>query len=178
MMFHLLMFPLLVVAQVNKHQVALDSLRQEFQVDTDLLKNEFEEYSRKSFAEYEKYEKQTKADYLRYVQSIQKVWGGDNVCENTRSQWVEYSDNYSSRSVVDFKNGYAKVEVAVEAAEADDWHLVVRRLENAVERLLNSRGSNSPYPSSVEVTEPLTEKPVMENVAQKVVNVHHIHQTL
>lgn len=156
--------PTISFSQINEKKLVMDSLVQQFQNETEYLKNEFQEYSQKALADYEEYEKQARADYINYVKSIQSVWGRDSICENTRSKWVEYSDNYTSRSIVDFESGKVVVEIAIEENESNNQTLINQQLGNAVEKLLNSRGTTSPYPSSVEDTAPLTTNPILENL--------------
>lgn len=131
----------------------LDSIRKQFEKDVAKMRMEFEEYEAKA-----------RADYFRYVESIKNVWGGDTVVDNSKRIWVEYDKDYRSRSIVDFEHGNVMVEVAVEDADMKDTLLVNRRLAEAVERMLKSRGSTCPYPSSVDVSEPLTEKPILDGL--------------
>lgn len=131
----------------------LDSMRQQFEKDVAQMRMEFEEYEAKA-----------RADYFRYVESIKNVWGGDTVVDNTKRTWVEYDKDYRSRSIVDFEHGNVMVEVAVEDADMQDTLSVNRRLVEAVERMLKSRGSTCPYPSSVDKSEPLTERPILDGL--------------
>lgn len=136
-------------AQVN----SLDSIRLQFEKDVEQMR-----------ADFEAYEAQARADYARYVESIKGIWGGDSIVDNTKRVWVEYDKDFLSRSIVDFEHGNIEVEVAINEDEAKDSSLVNFRLAEAIERMLNSRGSTCPYPSSVDVSSPLTEKPILEGL--------------
>ena len=142
-------FMMIGYAQINE----LDSIRQKFEKDVEQLR-----------ADFEAYEAQARADYALYVESIKVIWGGDSVVDNTKRVWVEYDKDLHSRSVVDFEHGNVEVEVAISEKESQDSSLVNSKLAEAIERMLNSRGSTCPYPSSVETSAPLTDRPILEGL--------------
>lgn len=130
----------------------------------DSVLSAFETMAADARAEYEAYEAQARADYEAYVADVKRVWGVDSIVENTPTTWVEYGDDYRSRSVVDFDKGTVVVEVAVDESVAQDSAQVDIELASAIDRLLNSRGTTSPYPSSVEVSRPLTNQPILNGL--------------
>lgn len=132
-------------------ETSLDSLRLQFESEARFAVDEFEAYSEQARAEYE-----------QFVESIKLIWGGDSVVENTRTEWVEYSDDNTSRSIVDFDKGNIVVEVALDADEASDEALVNSRLTEAVERVLGSRGSTHPYNGSE--AEGVSETPILDGI--------------
>ena len=132
---------------------SLDSMRQQFEQDVARMR-----------ADFEAYEAQARADYERYVQSVKSVWGGDTIVDNTKKVWVEYGNDYRSRSIVDFEKGGIDVEIAVDESEKQDTSLIDARLVAAVRRMLDRRGSTCPYPSSVDVSVPLTDKPILDGL--------------
>lgn len=131
----------------------LDSMRQQFDLDITQMR-----------AEFEAYEKQARADYEHFVQSVKSVWGADTVVVNTKKVWVEYGKDFKSRSIVDFENGGIQVEIAVDESEKQDTSVMNNRLADAVEQMLNSRGSTRPYSTSVDASAPLTEKPILDGL--------------
>lgn len=131
----------------------LDSMRQQFEQDVAKMHTEFEEY-----------EAQAQADFNRYVDSIKNVWGGDTIVDNTKKVWVEYGKDYRSRSVVDFENGGIAVEVVVDESDKQNASLIDKRLVEAVEQMLNSRGSTNLYQSSDGVSNPILERPALEGL--------------
>lgn len=128
----------------------------------DSIKMQFEHEAQKTVADFEAYEAQARADFSRYVDSIKEIWGGDTVVDNTKTEWVEYSPDFRSRSIVDFENGDITVEVAVN--EETSTKDIDTQLTKAIERMLNSRGSSCPYNSTVDTSEPLTERPILEGI--------------
>lgn len=111
---------------------------------------------------YEAYEEELKNEFNGYVRSISMVWGLDSALTDTPTRWVEYSDDFRSRSIVDFDRGVVGIEVAVDGnASAED---VNGKLSEAVERMMTSRGSTCPWPSKVEKSHPITQKPIMDGL--------------
>ena len=124
---------------------AADSIRMQFEREAGLMIAEFEHYADSARAEFERYEAQARAEYEQYVTQVKQVWGGDTLVDNTRTAWVEYGDEYKSRSIVDYDQGTIAVEVALDADEAADEAIVRSRIADAVERMLGNRGSVNPY---------------------------------
>lgn len=130
----------------------------------DSIRYQFEQDAAQVRADFEAYEEQARADYFRYSDSIKSIWGGDTIVDNTPKVWVEYDKDYRSRSIVDFENGEVEVEAAIDIDKIQDTSLVNNRLVEAIERLLNSRGSTCPYPSSVDASAPLTKNPILDDL--------------
>lgn len=141
-------------------QTPLDSIRSAFEGQMDETVEEFREYSRSAMDEYNAYVRQAAKDFAEYTQSIQSVWGDEGTALDTPTEWVEYSDDFRSRSIVDFDSG----DIIVEVMLADGAGMSDSLLEETVRRMLESRGSTCPYNSSVDVSEPLTDKPVLEGL--------------
>ena len=141
------------VVQGQYVETPLDSLRLQFESEARFAVDEFEAYS-----------EQARADYEQFVESIKLIWGGDSVVENTRTEWVEYSDDNTSRSIVDFDKGNIVVEVALDENEALDEALVNSRLTEAVERVLGSRGSTHPYGGFENSAEGVSETPILDGI--------------
>ena len=140
-------------------QAPLDSLKSDFEEEVGESITEFEEYSRQALEEYNEYSRQAAEDYAAYVQSIKTAWGGVFI-DDTPTEWVEYGEDLLSRSIVDFDSGNITIEVII----PDDGTSEESLLADAVERLLNSRGSTCPYPSTVDVSEPLTASPILDGI--------------
>lgn len=130
----------------------------------DSMRMQFESEARFAVEEFEAYREQARAEYEQFVESIKAIWGGDSVVENTRTEWVEYGDDNTSRSIVDFDKGSIVVEVALDEGEAQDEALVSSRLAEAVERVLGSRGSTHPYNGSGDSAEEISESPILDGI--------------
>ena len=152
---HILLLMCILWGGIGYAQVVnpLDSMRLQFNQDVARMRSEFEEY-----------EAQARADFNRYVDSIKSVWGGDTIVDNTKKVWVEYGKDYRSRSVVDFENGNISVEIAVDESEKQNAALINQRLVEAVEQMLNSRGSSNLYQSTDGVSNPILDRPALEGL--------------
>lgn len=152
-----------IFAQEN-NTLSLDSLRDNFEIEALQTVENFEKFSEEARREYEKYEQQMRKEYFDYVNSIKTVWGNDSIIDDTKNEWVEYSDDYHSRSVVDFGTGDILVEVAFDDIQKYDSTEIDRRISAAIEKMLESRGSSCPYASKVDKNQYLSERPILEGL--------------
>ena len=92
----------------------LDSLVNSFntRVSEDIIA--FEQYADSVKDAYNAYVEKATAEFNVYKDNIRQVWGGDSAVVDSRYEWVEYGDDFHSRSVVNFEKGNARVEVAVD----------------------------------------------------------------
>ncbi len=159
----------------NEAQSLKDSLDKDFSSFSKDIKSGFEGFSsetaqgfnsfrRQALAEYEAYVNKLREDYKKYSESIRGTWGGDSIVDNTKSTWVEYSDDYKERSVVDFEKGTVVVEIALDETESADSTEVNKLLAEAIENTLSSRGSTKAFPTSEEKSEPLSKAPILEGL--------------
>jgi len=123
------------------------------------MQKEQTEGIKKLSKEYEDYVKAEKEAYANFVKEMENKWGKGNVTESTQKDWVEYSDDGNSRSVVDFENGEATIEIIQEADKPVDN----KEIEQKLKFLLTNKGKTKDYNSEVEQAVPLQEKPVLEN---------------
>lgn len=115
--------------------------------------------------EYQDYIKAEQEAYDNFVKKMKAIWGGDFV-ESTNKDWVEYSDDGNSRSVVDFDKGEATIEIVVSQEEAESKTAIENKVEDKLKELLKNKGKTKDYDSSVEKSIPLQETPVLENQVQ------------
>lgn len=127
------------------------------------MKADMIDYEQKAKEEYQKYEQQAKREYENYLNSVKSIWGGRDVKEDTKKDWVEYGKDYRSRSVVNFENGEIEVEVAIDENEYNK-ELADKKLIDAVNDLLKSKGNTCPYKSTVDESKSLTKKPVLDGL--------------
>lgn len=115
--------------------------------------------------EYQDYIKAEQEAYDNFVKNMKAIWGG-NFVESTNKDWVEYSDDGNSRSVVDFDKGEATIEIVVSQEEAESKTAIENKVEDKLKELLKNKGKTKDYDSSVEKSIPLQEIPVLENQVQ------------
>ncbi len=128
------------------------------------LQDGFTQHRQQVFEEYDAYRKQAFEEYANYVKSIDAIWGEEFFADDTQKDWVEYSDDFRSRSIVDFENGAITIEVALEESDAEKKQVVDERLAATIEKMLTSKGTTCPYESKVDVSQPLTKKPILEGL--------------
>lgn len=147
-------------AQTTRNE--LDSLVNSFnaRISEDIIA--FEQYADSVKDAYNAYVEKATAEFNVYKDNIRQVWGGDSAVVDSRYEWVEYGDDFHSRSVVNFEKGNARVEVAVDP-DADP-ETINEKLTEAIYRLMTSRGSTCPYRSQVDQSTPITQNPVMDGL--------------
>lgn len=150
-------------AQVGTNS-QLDSLRNKFQEETAQDIREFDKFSEEARAEYERYEQQMRNEYFSYINSIKEIWGNDSIIDDTPTEWVEYSNDKKSRSIVDFDKGNILVQIAIDDIHKYDSTEIENRLADAIEKILDSRGSTCPYKSTVDISEKLSARPILEGL--------------
>lgn len=140
----------------------LNSLVRDFNARINTEKNDFEQYADSVKNAYNDYIKKATAEFNIYKNNIQKVWGGDSIILDSKYEWVEYSDDFLSRSIVNFEKGNALVEVAVDP-DADKEE-IDKKLTEAIYNLMVSRGSTCPYRSQVDQSKPITQNPILDGL--------------
>ena len=95
---------------------------------------------------YEEKRQKLMEEYEAFRRNIRVRWGEDEPLESTRKEWVEYSEDLSSRSIVDFENGEVTIEVIADSTVNDKS--IDKMLEKATEDLMASKGKNIDFKSS------------------------------
>ena len=116
--------------------------------------------------EYQDYVKAEKEAYEKFVKEMSAMWGGGNVAESTAKEWVEYSDDGKSRSIVDFEQGEATIEIIITPEEEKSEEKIEEKVEEKIKELIVNKGTTKDYDSEKEKALPLQETPVLENQIQ------------
>ena len=138
----------------------LDASFAEARAEFEAIKQEFADSADAALADYLQYEAKLFEEYEKFRDEMKSTWGDSVVVESTRKSWVEYSDDRSSRTNVDWESGKVDVEVLVDPD--DDEETVRTKLEKAVADLLASRGSTNGFNSSVLPDKPISDKPLLD----------------
>ena len=149
-----------IQAQTTKEE--LDALVKDFNTRIFEEKSSFEQYADSVKNAYKAYVEKATAEFNAYKSNIQNVWGGDSVVLDSKYEWVEYGDDFLSRSVVNFEKGNAMIEVAVDVDANDNE--INEKLTEAIYRLMASRGSTCPYRSQVDQSKPITQNPILDGL--------------
>lgn len=150
-------------AQVEKD---LEELRKEYENYSSAQKDAYSKFQKDYEEEYQNYLKAEKEAYEKFLKEMSAMWGKDNVVESSNKEWVEYSDDGKSRSVVDFEEGEATIEIIVTPDEEKSDVIVEQKVEDKIKELLVSRGKSKDYDTPEERSVPLQETPVLENQIQ------------
>lgn len=135
------------------------SMMDEMQQNDSLLMSSLEK-------EYQEYIKAEKEAYEKFVNEMEVLWGKGNVVESTNTKWVEYSDDGKSRSIVDFEEGKAEIEIIVTPEEQKSEEKLEKKVEQKLKELIVDRGKTKDYDSPKEDAAPLQDSPVLENQVQ------------
>ena len=164
----LVFLPFLVWSQSKRE---LEEFARKQEQEREQLKQEQKKGLSDLLAEYEKYVKAEQEAYAAFKKQVEKEWGKGNAVESTNKDWVEYSDDHKSRTVVDFEKGEAKIEIIVGENEVQDTGELKRKLEEEVTRLMENRGTSKDYDTEYEKRRQLSEEPVL---AGQVLSLIHI----
>ena len=154
----LVFLPFLVWSQSKRE---LEEFARKQEQEREQLKQEQKKGLSDLLAEYEKYVKDEQEAYAAFKKQVEKEWGKGNAVESTNKDWVEYSDDHKSRTVVDFEKGEAKIEIIVGGNEVQDTGELKRKLEEEVTRLMENRGTSKDYDTEYEKRRQLSEEPVL-----------------
>lgn len=128
--------------------------------ELDAIRQEFADSADAALADYLAYESKLLEEYEAFKQEVMQTWGDTSMVESTKKEWVEYSDDKTTRTSVNWEDGKVSVEVLVDPS--DDDELVRIKLEQAVMGLLTSRGSTSGFDSNVLPDRPLSDRPLLD----------------
>lgn len=154
----LVFLPFLVWSQSKRE---LEEFARKQEQEREQLKQEQKKGLSDLLAEYEKYVKAEQEAYAAFKKQVEKEWGKGNAVESTNKDWVEYSDDHKSRTVVDFEKGEAKIEIIVGGNEVQDTGELKWKLEEEVTRLMENRGTSKDYDTEYEKRRQLSEEPVL-----------------
>ncbi len=141
-----------------------DDIRKKFEENKKNMQDDFKATADKFSREFDEYQKKIVAEYNNYVKKIEGKWGKENATMSDRDKWVEYSSGDNTRSVVDFKEGVAKVQTVLSDEELADIELVAKRLQEGVNKLLSTKGQSVDYDSKYIPKTPLAKNPIMNDM--------------
>ena len=138
----------------------LDASFEKARRDLDAIRKEFADSADAALTAYLAYEAKLFEEYQQFRAEVMKTWGDSVMVESSRKEWVEYSDDRTSRTSVDWETGEVAVEVLVDPNE--DQALVKSKLEKAVADLLSSRGNANGYTSANNQVVPVSDRPLLD----------------
>ncbi len=124
---------------------------------------DFDAFSEAVTRQWDEYEKASKEAFENFKKGIELKWGATNFKESTPKDWVEYSDDQMTRTVVDFETGEASIELLLSPGEAANAELVRKKMSDAVKDLSTTRGKSKDFSMDFEQPMPLSDQPVLKN---------------
>lgn len=124
---------------------------------------DFDAFSEAVTRQWDEYEKASKEAFENFKKGIELKWGVTNFKESTPKDWVEYSDDQMTRTVVDFETGEASIELLLSPGEAANAELVRKKMSDAVKDLSTTRGKSKDFSMDFEQPMPLSDQPVLKN---------------
>ena len=120
----------------------------------------FSEYEASITAAYEKYELEDKQAFEKYKREVEEKW--KEFKSPTKKEYVEYDDKKESRTSVDFENGTITIEVLLE--DGVDLDKAQQKLEDATERIVQSKGEDNKPLLENQLETPKKEKVTPSNI--------------
>lgn len=156
-----IILPVLVPAMLSGQVTrgSLDSLARQAQDNMAGVSQERSQEFAEALEQYLEFERQLRAEYEEYKEKVMAQWGDPNMVESSQKVWVEYGEDDSTRTVVDFENGTVTVEVLGEPS--DDDALLKEKLAGAIGHLMTSKGRTIGFDSKVAQDGPITDYPIM-----------------
>jgi membrane-bound lytic murein transglycosylase C len=121
----------------------------------------FKEFSIADAKAFEEYEKADREAFKKFQKEIEDKWR--SFVDSDKKTWVEYGKDKNSRSVVDFEEGKATVEVLVTPEEAKNPKIVEQKVTQAVTDLVTTKGQTKDYAIPQEKPKPLKPQPVLKD---------------
>lgn len=110
---------------------------------------------------YEEKRQKLLEEHEAFRRRVMSMWGEEELVESTKKEWVEYSDDLSSRSIVDFENGNVTIEVIADPNENDSE--IDKKIEEAVDNLMDSKGKNIDFKSEVIEQKDVCTEPILQD---------------
>lgn len=112
------------------------------QTDSTLLhffeqnKTDMELFSEETLKEFKQFSEENQKALQAYKDDIEKIWGKNTKLElHDRTHYVEYSDDLTSRMVIDFDKGIISLEVIT-----NDMKKQQQEIQNAINELFHTSG--------------------------------------
>lgn len=112
--------------------------------------------------DYKKYLEEEKEAYARFVKKIETIWGKEDIKLSTKTTWVDYNRTKTERSVVDFENNRACIEIIVNKQEADNKSLIQKKLICQIDELSKNKGKTRDYDIQNEKQKTISVDPLLK----------------
>jgi membrane-bound lytic murein transglycosylase C len=127
---------------------------------------DFSLFSEEVNKQWDDYERASQEAFENFKKEIESKWGEGNFVMSSQKDWVEYNEDKTVRSLVDFETEEAKLELLLTPDEVTNAALVQQKLAEAVKELATNKGKTKDYSIEFEAPEPLSLEPVLKGQLQ------------
>jgi len=127
---------------------------------------DFSLFSEEVNKQWDDYERASQEAFENFKKEIESKWGEGNFVMSSQKDWVEYNEDKTVRSLVDFETEEAKLELLLTPDEVNNAALVQQKLAEAVKELATNKGKTKDYSIEFEAPEPLSLEPVLKGQLQ------------
>jgi membrane-bound lytic murein transglycosylase C len=127
---------------------------------------DFSLFSEEVNKQWDDYERASQEAFENFKKEIESKWGEGNFVMSSQKDWVEYNEDKTVRSLVDFETEEAKLELLLTPDEVNNAALVQQKLAEAVKELATNKGKTKDYSIEFEAPEPLSLEPVLKDQLQ------------
>jgi len=99
-------------------------------------KGDFKQFKSSHEDEFEAYKKQLQEAFKQYKKSVSAVWGNKKSVIPSKKQDVSYQNKLKQRTIIDYKKGLVKVDIALDPRDAKNKDLVRQRMQQALKDTL------------------------------------------
>ncbi|MDD5673760.1 MAG: murein transglycosylase domain-containing protein [Chitinivibrionales bacterium] len=120
-----------------------------------------ERFAAQSQAEFDRWSKKNEDDFKTFKKAIIKEWG--EYISSSNRQWVEFSGDTKSCSIVDFAKGTVTIEVLLPRIDTAQ-SIIKSKLAGAIVRVLTSKGTVAAIPIKTQRSSDFAfTKPILSN---------------
>jgi len=111
--------------------------------------NIFQESQQKAFNDFKK--------------DVQRKWGQNNFIFSDSINWVEYYEDNDVRSIVNFKDGTANLELLIDQDDDDDDQKIENEVGKAIKELALTKGKVNDFKIESDEQNKLSKEPILQN---------------
>ncbi len=142
--------------------LSFDKFSQSFEDFAKTERQKYDEFVKQANQEYETYVKAEQEAFNKFKQEVEGYWGKDNFATSSKKEWVEYSEDKKSRSIVNFETGKIKVETLLpEQQNITERQVIERVIQSSIKNLSENTGSSKDYSTRIEPRKNLEISPIV-----------------
>ena len=152
------------VALILQAQTAEEFMRQQ--------REQQAQFMQEQNAAFSKFHNQQDSLFIQYKDEIERQW--NEFKESTQKEWVSYSEDFSSRSQVNFETGEVQVDAVVPSDEANAEQKAVKLVKEQLESIVKEKDETNAPILEDQLQDPVTKKVTLtpkniEKLAEKIV---------